>query len=154
MVATGTYQGADADLSRDGKHLLVDGSGELAMFDAATLAPVWQAPVPGHKGVAFDASAEYAKVMFKTMPKLSPDGAHLAVNDQAGQLWLLAAGDGKPLVAYPQDVIRFVEDVAWLDAGTLLVIDNAGSVARLAGTPPKLVWSQPDAPEPEQWDEP
>jgi outer membrane protein assembly factor BamB len=154
IVATGTFQGSDVVVSPDGKRLLVDGYPGLAMFDATTLAQVWQAPLPGFKGLAFEATATSASIQFKSMPKLSPDGAYIAVNDQAGQLWLLSAADGKPVVAYPEDVIRFVEDVTWLDGGTLLVIDNAGHVARLAGTPPKLVWSQDDAPEPERWDEP
>lgn len=154
VVATGDYQGADAELSRDGKYALIDGNQQLALFDAATLAPVWTAAMPGAKGVAFAADAPYANVQFKSMPKLSPNGSFVAVNDQAGALWLLSAADGKPLVAYPDDVIGFVEDVTWLDDGTLLAIDNDGHVRRIAGTPAAVVWSQDDAPEPEQWDEP
>ncbi len=154
LVTSGAYQGADVDLSDDGKHVVVDGNQQLALFDAATLAPVWEAPMPGAKGVAFDPAAEYAKVQFKSVPKLSPDGRFVAVNDQAGQLWLLSAADGKPVVAFGEDVVTFVEDVTWLDNSTLIVIDNDGKVSRLAGTPPKLVWSQPDAPEPDEWDEP
>ena len=42
----------------------------------------------------------------------------------------------------------------WLDGATLIAIDNPGHVMRIAGTPAKVVWSEMDAPEGGQWDEP
>ncbi|MCE9572103.1 MAG: hypothetical protein K8W52_02990 [Deltaproteobacteria bacterium] len=152
--ATAPFQGADLDLSADRAAILADGSAQLARFDAATLGKRWEVAVPGAPGVAFAASATGASEQWKSMPKQSPDGTFVAVNDHAGRLWLLDAADGTPKLVYPEDVANFVEDVAWLDNRTLVTIDNDGRVRRIAGTPAKVVWSQDDAPEPAQWDEP
>jgi hypothetical protein len=67
---------------------------------------------------------------------------------------VLDARDGKPLIAYPTELIDFVEDVMWLDDATLIALDNPGHVLRLAGTPPRLVWSEMDAPQNAKWDGP
>jgi hypothetical protein len=154
IVATAPFQGADLDLSADRAHIVADGSQQLARFDVAGLAKGWEVPVPGAPGVAFATSATDASEQWKSMPKQSPDGRFVAVNDRAGRLWLLDATTGAPRLAYPDDVAAFVEDVLWLDNTTLITIDNDGRVRRIAGTPPKVVWSQDDAPEPAQWDEP
>jgi tricorn protease-like protein len=91
---------------------------------------------------------------WKPVPKLSPDGKYIAVNDNAGRLWLLDASDGKPVIAYPTEVVDFVEDVMWLDGATLVALDNPGHVLRISGTPPRAVWSEMDGPESANWDEP
>ena len=36
---------------------------------------------------------------WKAVPKLSPDGKYIVVNDSAGRLWVLDAKNGAPLIA-------------------------------------------------------
>ena len=91
---------------------------------------------------------------WKAVPKLSPDGKYIVVNDSAGRLWVLDAKNGAPLIAYPIELVDFVEDVMWLDGATLVALDNPGHVLRISGTPPTKVWSEMDGPEAGQWDEP
>jgi hypothetical protein len=146
------YYGHDPDLARDGSRFVVDSANELAMFDAR-LRPVWNAPLPGFRGVQLTRSIEEWEE-WKPMPKLSPDGKYVAVNDRAGRLWLLDASTGVPAIAYPTTLIDFVEDVMWLDPTTLIAIDNPGHVTRIAGTPARAVWSEMDAPETARWDGP
>ena len=153
-LASADHYGHDVDLSSDHTQLLVDGSSELAMFDPATLQPRWTVPMPGFRGLKLTGASEYSSIEFKSMPKLSPDAKHVVVNDNAGRLWLLDAKDGKPVMAYATELTDFVEDVIWLDGATLIVIDNPGHVLRIAGTPPKVVWSEIDGPENGKWDEP
>jgi hypothetical protein len=155
VVSSAAHQGAsDAALTSDGKRFVVDGYDQIAMFDAASMAQKWIVPHPGASGVRFPDSAEHSSERWKPLPKPSPDGRVIAVNDQSGRLWLLSASDGKPLIAYPRTLVNFVEDFAWGGDSLLYVIDNAGRVIRLEGTPARVVWSVDDAPEPERWDSP
>jgi hypothetical protein len=152
-VAATDYYGQDPDLDSKATKLVVDGLNDLALIDVATLATSWTAPRPGLGGVKFSAEAT-GYSMWKPLPKLSPDGAHVVVNDQAGRLWLLDAKDGRALIAYPTALVDFVEDVIWLDGATFIAIDNSGRVLRIAGTPAKVVWAEMDGPEGGEWDEP
>lgn len=152
-VDAADYQGADVDLATDGTVFVTDDSRGVALFDTATLKPRWSIEMPGYRGVRTTRSGESLE-MWKSMPKLSPNGKYVAVNDYAGRLWVLDARDGKPLIAYPTKLIDFVEDVMWLDDATLIALDNPGHVLRLAGTPPRVVWSEMDAPENAKWDGP
>ncbi len=102
----------------------------------------------------FPDSAEHSSERWKPLPKPSPDGRVVAVNDRSGRLWLLSATDGQPLLAYPRTLVNFVEDFAWGGDSLLYVIDNAGRVIRLEGTPARVVWSVDDAPEPDAAVEP
>ena len=152
-LAAADYYGHDVDLSADHTQLVVDGSNELAAFDPATLAPRWTAPMPGFHGVRLTTSAEGSSFEWKAVPKLSPDGKHVVVNDTAGRLWLIDGKTGAPELAYPTELIDFVEDVIWLDNGTLIAVDNPGHVMRIAGTPAKAVWSEMDGPQDAEWDQ-
>ncbi len=152
VVAVDFY-GHDLDLSADRSVFVADGSNEVSLVDVATLTPRWTAPLPGFRGVKMKADSD-GWTEWKPVPKLSPDGAYIAVNDNAGRLWLLDAKDGKPVIAYPTELVDFVEDVMWLDAATLIALDNPGHVLRIAGTPPRAVWSEMDGPESAKWDEP
>lgn len=152
-VAAVDYYGHDLDLSADRTVFVADGSNELSLVDAATLKPRWTAPIPGFRGVKMKADSE-GYTEWKPVPKLSPDGKSIAVNDSAGRLWVLDAKDGAPLIAYPIDLVDFVEDVMWLDGATLIALDNPGHVLKIAGTPPAKVWSEMDGPESANWDEP
>jgi WD40 repeat protein len=152
-LATADYQGNDVDVSADHTQLVVDGPSEVAMFDAATLAPGWSTSMPGYHGVRLPTSGEGSSFQWKAVPKLSPDGKHVVVNDAAGQLWLLDAKTGAPEIAYPTELVDFVEDVMWLDGATLIAIDNPGHVMRISGTPAKVVWSEMDGPEDAEWDQ-
>jgi len=133
---------------------VVDGSNEVAAFEPATLKPLWATPMPGFRGVKLTTSSEGSSFEWKAMPKLSPDGKYVVVNDTAGRLWLLDAKTGAPAFAYPMELIDFVEDVMWLDGATLIAIDNPGHVTRITGTPAKVVWSEMDGPEDAEWDGP
>ena len=153
-LAAADYYGHDVDLSADHTQLVVDGSNELASLDPTTLATRWAVPLPGYRGVRLTTSSEGSSFEWKPMPKLSPDGKHVAVNDNAGRLWLIDAKTGAPELAYPNELVDFVEDVMWLDNATLIAIDNPGHVMRIAGTPAKVVWSEMDGPEDAEWDGP
>ncbi len=153
-IASADYYGADLDLSRDRTRVIVDGGmDELAMFETSTLKRLWSVPLPGHRGVKASAGAS-GYIQWKSVPKLSPDGRYVVVNDVAGRLWLLDATDGSPLLAYPTELVDFVEDVIFLADGSLIAIDNPGRVLRLAGTPAEVVWAEMDGPEGGRWDEP
>ncbi len=148
------YDGHDPDLTADGKRFVVDGFSGVAVFETATLQPRWTVAMPGYRGVRAATWPEGSDEQWTPMPKLSPNGNYVAVNDHAGRLWLLDARDGAPAIAYPTELVDFVEDVMWLDDATLIVIDNPGHVLRIAGTPPAIAWSQPDAPDDARWDGP
>ena len=152
-VASADYMGHDLDLAADHTRFVTDSMNELAVFDAA-LQPKWTAPLPGLRGVKLTGASEGSSIEWKPVPKLSPDGKYIVVNDAAGALWLVDAKDGKPVFAYPSTLIQFVEDVMWLDAGTLIAIDNPGHVTRISGTPARVVWSELDGPEGGEWDGP
>lgn len=152
-VASLEYDAHDLDLSADHSVVVVDGSNEVALIDATTLKPRWTTPLPGYKGVKMKADAE-GYTQWKTVTKLSPDGKYVAVNDAAGRLWLLDAKTGAPVIAYPTEVVDFVEDVAWLDGASLVVLDNPGHVLKIAGTPPKAAWSELEGPANGEWDSP
>jgi hypothetical protein len=153
IVTAADVYGQDPDLGAQRTALVVDGLNNLALVDATTLAARWTAPRPGLGGVKFSADAS-GWTEWKSLPKLSPDGKHVVVNDQAGRLWILDAKDGRPLLAYPTDLVDFVEDVIWLDGENLIAIDNPGRVMRIAGTPAKIVWTEMDGPEGGEWDDP
>lgn len=152
-LATADFQGSDVDVSADHTQLVVDGPSQVAAFDTATLAPRWTTPMPGYHGVRLPTSSEGSSFQWKAVPKLSPDGKHVVVNDAAGQLWLLDAKTGAPELAYPTELVDFVEDVIWLDGATLIAIDNPGHVMRISGTPAKAVWSEMDGPADAEWDQ-
>lgn len=152
-VAAVDYYGHDLDLSADRTAFVADGSNELSLVDSATLKPRWTAPIPGFHGVKMKADSE-GYTEWKAVPKLSPDGKFIVVNDSAGRLWVLDAKTGAPLIGYPTELVDFVEDVMWLDGATLVALDNPGHVVRISGTPATKVWSEMDGPESAQWDEP
>ncbi|MEO7095145.1 MAG: hypothetical protein ABI175_17930, partial [Polyangiales bacterium] len=152
-VAAVDYYGHDLDLSADRSAVLVDGSNELSLFDTATLKPRWTTPLPGYRGIKMKADSE-GWTEWKSVPKLSPDGKYIAVNDTAGRLWVIDAAGGSPLFAYPTELVDFVEDAMWLDGATLIAIDNPGHVLRIQGTPAKAAWSEMDGPAAASWDEP
>lgn len=152
-VATADFQGNDVDVSADHSQLVVDGSSQVAAFDTATLTQKWSTPMPGYKGVRLPTSGEGSSFQWKAVPKLSPDGKHVVVNDAAGELWLLDAKTGAPEIGYPTELVDFVEDVIWLDGATLIAIDNPGHVLRISGTPAKVEWTQMDGPADAEWDQ-
>jgi outer membrane protein assembly factor BamB len=147
------YYGHDVDLAADKSLLIADGSQEVAAFDPKTLKQVWSVRMPGFAGLQSPKSTEGSYVEFKPVPKLSPDGKYVVTNDNAGQLWLLDARSGAPVVAYPTQLVDFVEDAMFADGATLIVIDNPGNVMAIAGTPAKKLWSEKDAPDGGEWDD-
>jgi len=153
-LAAADYYGHDPDLAADGKVFVTEDENGVALFDAATLKPRWNVAMPGYRGVRAASWSEGSDEQWKSMPKLSPSGKYVAVNDHAGRLWLLDARDGKPAIAYPTELVDYIEDVMWLDDATLIAIDNPGHVLELAGTPPKIAWSELDAPDNAKWDGP
>jgi hypothetical protein len=155
VLAESELRGArDAVLSDDRSSFVIDGYQQLALFDARTLKRRWAVPHPGQSRVRFPDSREGSSEVWKPLPKLSPDQRRVAVNDQSGRLWLLAADSGTSLKALPRTLVDFVEDSVWIDDHTLVIIDNDGHVLRLDVDGARIAWSVDDAPEPERWDSP
>ncbi|HEY4178027.1 MAG TPA: hypothetical protein VGM90_14370 [Kofleriaceae bacterium] len=153
VVAVDT-DGHDVDVSADHTQVVVDADGEVLSLDPASLTPRWTVSIPGFRGVALEGAADGSSFEWKPVPKLSPDGKHVVVNDIAGRLWILDAATGAPQLAYPNELVDFVEDAIWLDGATLIAIDNPGHVMKIAGTPAKAVWSEMDGPTDGEWDGP
>lgn len=148
VLARTSYQAHDLDLSPDRKRVITDGYGAVAMYDAHTLQLVWDAPIPGEQGVPAGGGTE----QWKPVPKFSPDGTEVTVQDLAGRLWLLDARNGHPMYELPREVANYVEDFTWLGRSTLAIIDNPGRVIVTAGIPPVVLWSRDDAPMTSDWD--
>lgn len=153
IVKQAEFYGHDIDLSKDGKTFAIDGDAAAAVFDTASLAPVWQQELPGYRGVQPANWSEGSYAQWKTQAKLSPNGKYVAINDVAGRLWLLDAKTGAPVLAYTTELVDLVEDVMWLDDATLIAIDNPGNVLRISGTPAKVAWTQMDGPADGKFDE-
>jgi WD40 repeat protein len=125
-----------------------EGRDRLLLVDTS-LKPIWRAWLPGERILRSPQQKDGEGTHFVPIPKLSPDGKTIAVNGADGTFWLLNATDGKTRLRYPPELADLVEDFAWLDDDTLVVLDNPGRISAI-GSASRKIWSFDDAPPPER----
>jgi hypothetical protein len=102
----------------------------VAVLDGA-LSSVKRWELPGKKGTRFAGQDQGSYTHWKAMPKLSPDGETLLVQDGSGQLWQCNADSGEGVRVFARDVVDFVEDTEWVDAQHFLAVLNDGTVKKI-----------------------
>jgi hypothetical protein len=129
VLASGTVRNPSAIFTAKGK-LTVDCSSNFGVADLG-LAKIATFDIPGKKGTRYAGQEPHSHTHWKGMPKLSPNGEHVLIQDGSGQLWRCAAADGTPTKLWSRDVIDYVEDTAWVDDNTFLAVLNDGHVKKV-----------------------
>ena len=123
--------------------LVLDSDDDIAFFDPG-LSAQGEVEVPGKKGIRFLGQTDGSSTHHKVCGRLSPNGAHLLVNDESGMLWLLKR-NGDPVRTWARGgTIDFVEDTGWVDDAHFIAITNDGHSHRVRVADGGLDWTQQD----------
>ncbi len=106
--------------------------------------------LPSTRGVLHLGSSTGSYTAFQPLPALSPIADKVAFQDQAGRLWVYDVEGEKPhpIRLFGNDLLQFVEGIAWFNNFDLLVLTNDGMQHRIGVHDWKPEWSERDMDQP------